>query len=933
MKSDVTIFSIPKPFAGKNSVLQRNAVMSWLSIYPRPNIYLLGDEPGIKEVCEEFGISHIKDIEKNIHGTPLLHSAFEKIQELSSANFFIFVNTDIIMADDVCPAINRANTKFNKFLIIGHRRDSKISSKLKFKKNSTNIILKKIAEESAFIQRPAYKDYFIFTRNLWENIPEFAIGRASYDNALVYKTIKDNIPVIDASNSILAVHQDHDYSHLDKGKHEAYKGKEAKHNYMLSEEWVGKSVVGQGYIDSSTWYIDENFEIKHNDENRRDIFRQVQLLYHKLKNVGWDDKYELYSKKIEYTKFINTVSDPAISIIVVSWRLHPDTLKNFEILQQQRDQKFELIFVNNGADDKEFLKLEPFIDTYVKLNDNTGPCFARNFGAVFAKAPIVCFLEDDGIPENNYIKSHLFAHGKYDIHACFGSYFPKTKNPLNARATHYFRGLEPFPCPIGLEGNTSIKSSIFYSTGGWDEDIFIMRDGLALSLRIAKYDNDLRKIIYFPYSLIYHDYARDDKHFVSKMKYRDESQKVIETKYLDAKIYLDHWKRIKDQNCIIKRDGCKDYLYQDKKKPLVSIIFKVLDCADKVIDLVKKFDEQSYLKIEFVIPVCANSIIDESKLLKKNIRLVRINPDYSAEFLNKCIEKSQGEYILFLYPKDQLINNTIKTFVDYSFLFSKVDIFYSDSSLMIEGTNFNKRRPVPEFFDIMSSLLDGYPCPEPLFFIRKKVFISNGFYNDSYVNHFEYEFLARIAVNKQILFKRIDATFLLKMDAARIERRQSLKIESINEQVNVFDNLVEKSEMLSLYPDYDFVYDIICQSSESELEDYLHKRMKSWKFVSAKYIENKRNQLICRLDRKQKESLPTNIIDNLNYSNIDFDDKSSVSEKKLSIAMITPYFWPVQAGMEIFFHNLATSLTELGHKVILFAPEFHTEHSELDAKY
>ncbi|MFW5983495.1 MAG: glycosyltransferase, partial [bacterium] len=181
------------------------------------------------------------------------------------------------------------------------------------------------------------------------------------------------------------------------------------------------------------------------------------LLQH-LDNIGWEEKTEIYSQYFESVTFLKKIDNPKMSIVVISWRLHPDTIKNFQILEKQRDQNFELIFVDNGGKPGEFDELKPFIDTYVRLNSNTGAYLARNVGAAFAKAPILFFLEDDGIPADDIVQAHLDAHEKYDVIAVRGVYQPKTNNPLNEIAKHYYLGPKPFPRFGDLEGNISYRA-------------------------------------------------------------------------------------------------------------------------------------------------------------------------------------------------------------------------------------------------------------------------------------------------------------------------------------------------------------------------------------------------------------------------------------------------------------------------------------------
>lgn len=49
--------------------------------------------------------------------------------------------------------------------------------------------------------------------------------------------------------------------------------------------------------------------------------------------------------------------------------------------------------------------------------------------------------------------------------------------------------------------------------------------------------------------------------------------------------------------------------------------------------------------------------------------------------------------------------------------------------------------------------------------------------------------------------------------------------------------------------------------------------------------------------------------------------------------MLTPFFWPIQNGMEMVFHNLAGNFIKKGHNVFLFAPEYHERYEEIRSSY
>lgn len=190
-------------------------------------------------------------------------------------------------------------------------------------------------------------------------------------------------------------------------------------------------------------------------------------LQKQLEKKSWLYKLDLYIPYFQHVKRYKEVTNPKISVIVISWRLHKNTLKSFEILDKQKDYNFELIFVDNGAKEGEFDSLIPFIDTYVKLNTNTGVSIAKNIGSLFAQASILFFLEDDGIPDIDLIESHIEMHNCYDVISVRGACLYNTNNPYNNMQLHYYLGKNVIPSYSELEGNSSYNSVTFYKVGAF----------------------------------------------------------------------------------------------------------------------------------------------------------------------------------------------------------------------------------------------------------------------------------------------------------------------------------------------------------------------------------------------------------------------------------------------------------------------------------
>jgi glycosyltransferase involved in cell wall biosynthesis/MoaA/NifB/PqqE/SkfB family radical SAM enzyme len=293
-----------------------------------------------------------------------------------------------------------------------------------------------------------------------------------------------------------------------------------------------------------------------------------------LEKRNWVNKKELYLEYLDrYEEFKKNVS-PSISIIVISWRLHLDNLKSFQILKNQRDQNFELIFVNNGADEKEFEPLKPYIDKYIRLNTNTGAYLARNIGSLFAEAPILLFLEDDGIPESNLIKAHLDLFDEYEIIACRGVYIPKTNNPLNKKQGHYYISDKEYPTFAHVEGNTTYLAETFFKAGGWDDEIRFGGGGQELYFRLLNVDPDKRKQIYSPRPIIYHDYASDDDHLKNKLEKQRLSFERLRTKYPEWDDVTRNFKLNCDRDdMLIRKKKSIEHIYELVPQKISKILF------------------------------------------------------------------------------------------------------------------------------------------------------------------------------------------------------------------------------------------------------------------------------------------------------------------------------------------------------------------------
>jgi hypothetical protein len=232
----LTIFSAPKPFTDPHiNVIQRNAIQSWIHLGADVEVFLIGDEPGLAEAAAEYGIPLLKDVRRNESGTPLINSIFDLARRHSRSPYLLFVNGDILLTRDVITAAEQiaAQAKQTRpFLLLGQRWDLEVTALLDFS-GDWEPRLREDAQQRGSLHPPAGSDYFLFPKEAFSGIPDLAVGRAGWDNWMIYYAHQQGWQVIDGTPSVMIVHQNHDYSHLPGGKAH-YNHPETQHNMQMA---------------------------------------------------------------------------------------------------------------------------------------------------------------------------------------------------------------------------------------------------------------------------------------------------------------------------------------------------------------------------------------------------------------------------------------------------------------------------------------------------------------------------------------------------------------------------------------------------------------------------------------------------------------------------------------------------------------------------
>ncbi len=213
----ITLFSAPKPFTNPHiAMIQRNAIRSW-TLLPDVEVILLGEEMGLAEAAKELGVKHLPNVARNDSGTPLISSMFQLARENSRSELLCIINADMILMPDFVEMAKQAMKLKDKFVLLSQRWDYDIAIPLDFAAGWESRLRESVRKQNQ-LHRPAGSDFFLFPKSCYEDIPDFIIGRAGWDNWMIYKARKEGWPVIDCTLSVMIVHQNHDYSHLPGGK-------------------------------------------------------------------------------------------------------------------------------------------------------------------------------------------------------------------------------------------------------------------------------------------------------------------------------------------------------------------------------------------------------------------------------------------------------------------------------------------------------------------------------------------------------------------------------------------------------------------------------------------------------------------------------------------------------------------------------------------
>ncbi len=360
------------------------------------------------------------------------------------------------------------------------------------------------------------------------------------------------------------------------------------------------------------------------------------------------DLLNQYRRLIDYLSFARhdqrKSSHPVISVIVVCYQTNNDLIECLKSVLAQINDYAELIVVDNGGNDEVLAQILQMPLLYVRSPKNLYPSEGRNIGVSFAQGEIVAFLDDDGIVAPNFLTSIYQAFKMTQIACLRGKVLPKQQNTYDQYARHYNYGNTPFPHFMGIEGNSAFLKNIYIEVGGMNPLLF-GGEGAELSFRIAQKYSD-SSCIYWPYTVIYHDYANNDQKFTKKidrhdlmnqycnylnpeyeqyLKYHRSRNKLFKEQIdgVQAIIFQKEIFKIFFLNSIKKNliDHIERYIYAlndiqqlgETKRPRSSVVVSSKTVNADLLSLLKQLNKEDQLEVIFINNGGKNALIDDHK--------------------------------------------------------------------------------------------------------------------------------------------------------------------------------------------------------------------------------------------------------------------------------------------------------------------------------
>ncbi|XP_041348352.1 uncharacterized protein LOC121367948 [Gigantopelta aegis] len=189
--------------------IRDNTCYNWRSLRPLVQPVLFTNSSSARRECEKNGWSVLPLRQTAAGGAPVLKVMFAEVLRRFNSTIYGFSNGDILFGENLLKTLVAVEETFGAekrpLLLIGTRTNVvNVTSPEASSFSNLQVASKKRGK--LFIHQS--QDYFITNKAFpWSDIPGVVVGRRGYDNWIVINSILKQHTVIDATETILAVHQ------------------------------------------------------------------------------------------------------------------------------------------------------------------------------------------------------------------------------------------------------------------------------------------------------------------------------------------------------------------------------------------------------------------------------------------------------------------------------------------------------------------------------------------------------------------------------------------------------------------------------------------------------------------------------------------------------------------------------------------------------
>lgn len=210
------IVSTFKPLVSEQFLIeQTNALQSWIHLDfgsdIEKEIVIFGSDQGVPEMCSMYNVKNVVEVAKNNKGVPLINDILRRGSEMITyEDLIMYINGDIILCQDFVDTIRSfisTHRAVRSCLLTCMRFDLYDYQLLDFVSGkSINDQLSDMSKTGKWSE-PSAIDLFIFKKDNYERMPDFAVSRLLFDTWMVDYAVKNFEMTVNMTPTVTVYHQ------------------------------------------------------------------------------------------------------------------------------------------------------------------------------------------------------------------------------------------------------------------------------------------------------------------------------------------------------------------------------------------------------------------------------------------------------------------------------------------------------------------------------------------------------------------------------------------------------------------------------------------------------------------------------------------------------------------------------------------------------